>query len=244
MNQTNEYLKWKASVFSNLPDLITSSDIGIIISKSTDFVNDAIEKKEIWSVPYYGRRIVAPDWLGAYLDSISHLFNPETKTFDFPESPKGQVPEKKKRHSIDYSQYSSFEELLEDFEDELTVQDIGHILGQHPDTVRRNMYKGRIRFKKKQTTCIIEKRWFLDYVSELGISYEERIQSRDERRERRLTDVVAFCSTPRTIYEIMEFTGITCKVSARNYIIKPLMKAKKIKFTCKKHDNNQKYIAR
>lgn len=244
MNHTNEYLSWKANVFSKLPDLITSADIGTIISKSTEFVNDAIVKRQIRSVPYYGKRIVAPDWLSDYLDSIEHLFDPETKTFRFPEEPKGQVCEKKKRHTIDYSQYSSFEELLEDFEDELTVQDIGHILGQHPDTVRRNMYKGRIRFKKKQATCIIEKRWFLDYVAELGISYNERVQSRDERRDRRLKDVVEFCLTPKTIYEIMEFTGITCKVTARKYIIKPLMKQKKLRFTCKAHDNNQKYIAR
>lgn len=244
VNQASEYLSWKANVFKQLPDYITSSDIARIISKSTDYVNEAISRKDIRSVSFRGQHIVAPEWLNDYLDSIQHLFDPETKTFLFPVESKCLGSEKKKRHSIDFAQYNSFEELLENFEDDLTVQDIGHILGQHPDTVRRNMYKGKIRFKKKQSTCIIEKRWFLDYIAELEITYEERIQSREGRQDRRLNEVVEFCHTPRTIYEIMEFAGISSKVTARKYIIQPLLKEKRIKFTCKKHDNKQKYIVR
>ena len=41
----------------------------------------------------------------------------------------------------------------------------------------------------------------------------------------------------------MEYVGVTSKATARNYILKPLMKAKRIAFTCKQHDNNQKYVA-
>ena len=45
MNQTNEYLSWKSSVFRKPPNYITSADIVSIISKNVEFVNDGNREK-------------------------------------------------------------------------------------------------------------------------------------------------------------------------------------------------------
>ena len=245
MNNINDYLTWKKKVLTDLPDLITSADIVNIIPSNVKFVNMAIESHRIRSVPYLDKRVVAKQWLEEYLDTLQEFYDPIHDRIDFPEgSQMGKhMSIKKRRHTIDYSAYTSFEQLLEDFEDELTVQDIGHILGQHPDTVRNNLFKGRLRYKKSGVTYLVEKAWLLEYLTAKGIKYEDRLQGRDHKREERFDDVVRFCEYPKTIYEIMEYVGVTSKATARNYILKPLIKAKRIAFTCKKHDNNQKYIA-
>lgn len=247
MNNNNDYPTWKKKVMANLPDLITSADIANIISCSVTFVNQAIESRRIRSVPYLTQRVVAKQWLEVYLDTLQDLYDPEIDGLVFPKNVYHRdgelISRKKKRHTIDYSAYTSFAQLLEEFEDDLTVQDIGHILGQHPDTVRNNLFKGRLRYKKSGGVYLVEKPWLLEYLTEKGIKYEDRLQGRDHKREERFDDVVRFCAEPKTIYEIMEHTGLTSKASVRNYILKPLIKAKRIAFTCKQHDNKQKYIA-
>ena len=115
MNNNNDYLAWKKKVLTDLPDLITSADIASIISSNVKFVNMAIENHRIRSVLYFGKRVVAKQWLEDYLDTLQELYDPIHDHIVFP--------------------------------DELTVQDMGHILGQHPDTVR-NLFRGRLRYKK------------------------------------------------------------------------------------------------
>ena len=126
MNNNNDYLAWKKKVLTDLPDLITSADIASIISSNVKFVNMAIENHRIRSVLYFGKRVVAKQWLEDNLDTLQELYNPIHDHIVFPEgSQTGKlVSSKKKRHTIDYSDYTSYEQLLEDFEDELTVQDI------------------------------------------------------------------------------------------------------------------------
>lgn len=256
MSQNNDYLKWKERKLMQCNDIISNCDISNIISKKIEFVNSEIAKGRIKSLPYYGKRIVAKEWLSEYLDSIQEYFDPSTETFVFSKrrpiyasdgSTKNVCSvflEKRKRNSVCYEDYSSFEELLEDFEDELTVHDIAHILGQNSETIRYHMLKGRIKYRKEGVVYIVEKPWLLDYLREKGITYESRLQGRDKKRNDRFDAVVEFCRQPRTIYEIMEFTGVACKHTARVYLLTPLIEQGRLRFTCKHpHDNRQKYIA-
>ena len=132
------------------------------------------------------------------------------------------------------------EEQLVSYDDTLSTMDISRLIGKHPETIRRLIYSGKLRGEKCGKGYIYAKRWLLAYVEKYGVrdSYEERM-------EKTLSDVVDFCVNPRTIHEIVAFSGYCNKSYTMRMITRPLLKEKRLQLTIPEspHHNNQRYVS-
>ena len=251
----DEFQAWKKQILMQYNDVLYKTDVAAILSFSIPKVNAEISKGRLKTVPYNGTQITSKQWISEYMDTMREYFDPVKKRFvySFPDSQGPRIKsdiqkklerQKRKREAIDFSLYNSFEELLEEFDDDLSIHDIALILCQHFETIRKKLLRGELKYEKEGYVYRIKKTWFLEYLSKKNIQYDKRDQSTQTFRITRFKQVLTFCQNPRTIRELLSVTGLTTRKRLREAVIQPLMKEGYLALTIpdKPHHIEQRYI--
>jgi len=234
-------------------------DISSVLSINFNLIRKFVRSGELKGFVYKNKFTTAKNWLEEFMDSKKDLFCPEEQKLLLSEYGRQNVPgrippskqqlefeaRKKKRSSIDYALYESFEDLLEEFPNDLTVHDIGMIMSKHFDTIRKQLLAGKMKYKKDGLVYYVEKEWFLAYIKANDIHYDKRDKGVLAYHEDRYAEVVTFCITPRSYKELLSLVGLKEKSALAGYYTRPLMKAGYIRLTIPDapHDNRQRYVA-
>ena len=258
-NKYDDYESWKHEALTNCKYTINMPEIARVLLLNYKIIRKYVRLGELKGFVYKNKFTTAKTWLEEFMDGKKDLFCVQsqrlmlydTRTWNYPDRipPSEKQLEfearKKKRLSLDYDQYESFEEVLEEFDNDLTVHDIGMILSKHFDTIRKRLLAGKMKYKKDGLVYYVEKEWFLEYIKENGIHYDKRDKGILAYHEARYPEVVVYCVEPRSYKDLLSFLELSDKSSLFEYYTRPLMSAGYLRLTIPDapHDNRQRYIA-
>ena len=148
--------------------------------------------------------------------------------------------------SPDYTELIALiSERLVPYDDTLTTREIAIVLNKHPQTIRRYIAQGKLKGLLNGREYLSAKKWIMEFLESHGEIILDSGYNFKLKQQKRLLDVVDFCSEPRTYLELLTFTSIKTKEHLQRTITRPLMKMGLLTLLYPEvpHSNHQKYVS-
>jgi len=132
---------------------------------------------------------------------------------------------------------------LTPYDDILYVKDVARLLEKTTKAIQKSIQSGKLKAIKNKGEYVIAKPWVIQFVKN-SFDIPSKIDELAAIQKKRIDDVLLYCKKPRSVQELLVFTGLKDKPYLRSIITKPLLESGYLRllFPDTPHIESQKYI--